>query len=56
MLDDSGNVVGTSKVAARHVCRSAQETFYLMLKFFRCSFVALLTDVMDSIDDPEQNG
>lgn len=38
VLDDNGNVVGTSKVAARHV---------RMLIFFRCSFVALLTDAMD---------
>lgn len=47
VLDDNGNVVGTSKVAARHVC---------MLIFFRSSFVALLTDAMDSIDDRKQNG
>lgn len=38
VLDDNGNVVGTSRVAARHV---------RMLTFFRSSFVALLTDAMD---------
>lgn len=47
VLDDNGNVVGTSRVAARHV---------RMLIFFRCSFVALLTDAMDSIDNRKQNG
>lgn len=41
MLDDNGNVVGTSKVAARHVCCSVLTFFFIYCELFRCSFIDL---------------
>lgn len=54
MLDNNGNVVGTSKVAARHVCSHPLLILQVPNKVFKSSFLPFETGTFRN--SPDQSG